>query len=430
MNETKDLEIILSQVLNDMKEELGEAFLLEKVNLAEIERRTGISRARLRNWKNNGFHILPHGNTLQRGLRDSIVDPYVEYIKEQLNLGVDNKALIFERIVAQGYRGSLTTLKEYLYKHPELKVPQRLIAQPKQAVCRRYTTEPGECYQMDWGFVNVVDLQGNIWKAACFAMVCHHCGQRYIEFFPNAKQENLFIGILHAFMLMGIPKRVLTDNMKSVVIKRDEYNCPIWNKDYDEFQKLVGFTTNLCKVAHPFTKGAVERLVKFVKTNFVLGRTFINVTDLNEQALKWCNDKNKIFHKGLGVIPSQVHFSEPLIKFPENYTKFIPFLAPLRKISNDGFINYEGRLYGVPYSYQKNAARVLRTKDTLEIIDMDTYEELTEYYVDWSKTPHICDNQWSIPEQPEEFPTMPVVVSMKMKADSQPNFDIFKTFEF
>ena len=58
-------------------------------------------------------------------------------------------------------------------------------------------------------------------KVACFAMICHHCGERYIEFFPNAKQENLFIGMIHAFKRMRVPGHVLTDNMKSVVLHRD-----------------------------------------------------------------------------------------------------------------------------------------------------------------------------------------------------------------
>ena len=58
-------------------------------------------------------------------------------------------------------------------------------------------------------------------------MICHHCEQKYIEFFPNAKQENLFIGMIHAFMYMGVPRYVLTDNMKSVGIKRDYNNKPI-----------------------------------------------------------------------------------------------------------------------------------------------------------------------------------------------------------
>ena len=67
---------------------------------------------------------------------------------------------------------------------------------------------------MDWGFTNVVDWLGNEYKIACFAMVCHHCGTFYIEFFPNARQESLLIGMVHAFMVMGVPDHVLTDNLK------------------------------------------------------------------------------------------------------------------------------------------------------------------------------------------------------------------------
>ena len=42
---------ILTQVINEMKAEQGEDFSLTKINLAELERRTGISRARLRKLK-------------------------------------------------------------------------------------------------------------------------------------------------------------------------------------------------------------------------------------------------------------------------------------------------------------------------------------------------------------------------------------------
>ncbi|WP_102343265.1 hypothetical protein [Galactobacillus timonensis] len=73
---------------------------------------------------------------------------------------------------------------------------------------------------MDRGFVNVESDKGGSYRAACFAMMCHHCGSRYIEFFPNAKQENLFIGMIHAFLRLGVPAAVLTVNMKSVVTCR------------------------------------------------------------------------------------------------------------------------------------------------------------------------------------------------------------------
>lgn len=44
-----------------MKAEQGHNFSLEKINLAELERRTGVSRARLRRLKANNFNQKPHG---------------------------------------------------------------------------------------------------------------------------------------------------------------------------------------------------------------------------------------------------------------------------------------------------------------------------------------------------------------------------------
>ncbi|MBQ7481779.1 MAG: hypothetical protein IJT80_07865 [Lachnospiraceae bacterium] len=33
---------------------------------------------------------------------------------------------------------------------------------------------------MDWGFVEVETENGAKFKIACFAMICHFCGKRYI----------------------------------------------------------------------------------------------------------------------------------------------------------------------------------------------------------------------------------------------------------
>ena len=63
MNEgnRNDLQEILTQALNEMKEESGEKFNINKVNLAELERRTGISRRKLRRLKANKFVVKPYG---------------------------------------------------------------------------------------------------------------------------------------------------------------------------------------------------------------------------------------------------------------------------------------------------------------------------------------------------------------------------------
>lgn len=69
---------------------------------------------------------------------------------------------------------------------------------PRETVVAGTLTELGETYQMDWGFTDVLAYDGKTYRVACFAMICHQCGQWYIEFFPNAWQENLFIGMIRA----------------------------------------------------------------------------------------------------------------------------------------------------------------------------------------------------------------------------------------
>lgn len=284
---------------------------------------------------------------------------------------------------------------------------------------------------MDWGFTKVLDHAGTEYSAACFAMICHHCGQRYVEFFPNAKQENLFIGMIHAFRYMGIPQHILTDNMKSVVLKRDYNGQPVWQKDYEAFMKNVGFRTKLCKPRHPFTKGKVERLVRFVKENFLAGRTFWNVTDLNFAALAWCNEQNSIYHKATDGVPQEIHFSQCIgnIRELKEDPSLCFYLCPERKISFDGFLNYEGRRFGVPYTYRGTTARIMRDGDTIYIYSADMKQLLTTHDVTWSKRDRFCADQYANALQPEEFPTAPVKSQIRML--EEPVSDLsFEKFNF
>ena len=426
---SQDMEI-LAKVLAEMEEEQGSSFSLESVNIAELQRRTGIPRQKLRTLKKNGFKTKAHGNAGKKR-EETVITLYEPELICLMKDGVVNSSVCFERLKEIGYAGGLTTVKNFIAAHKDIVPAKRHVASVSVEVdrARRYTTGPGDCFHMDWGFVKVTDTYGNTWNAACFAMVCHHCGLRYVEFFPNATQENLFIGMLHAFTYMGIPKRILTDNMKSVTTGRDSHNLPIWNSTYASFQELVGFHTELCKVAHPFTKGSVERLVRFVKENFVAGRKFYNVNDLNSAALQWCIQQNAKLQTGLGVVPEQVHATEPLSALAADDNRYIPFLAPVRRISYDGMVTYEGRRYGVPLSYTRHTVRVLRNRESLRIIDDATYITVVEHTVDWSKTPHYCEGQFEELLQPEEHPTAPVKVFMS-KLDGTGVAEGFEKFNY
>ena len=231
---------------------------------------------------------------------------------------------------------------------------------------------------------------------------------------------------------MGMPEVVLTDNMASVSNRRDASGKPIMNATYDAFQKACGFTTRLCKPRHPFTKGKVERLVEFVKSNFTPAREFVNITDLNEQVVRWCDDWNSRFHQSTGFTPDYEHATEPLtyVEYNQGLKEvFLEYMAPLRRISMDGFINYDGRRYGVPFSYTKKKVRVMRDKDLLTIMDESCSYVVVRHNVDWSYSPHYCDGQFS-EEEPEELPTAKVTAYMsQIKADGN-KYPSLSRFDF
>ena len=429
-NERNDLQITISHALHDMKAEVGESFDINKVNLAELERRTGITRKRLRKLKEDGFVVKPHGLSGTKKAK-TVLTGFTGIVDEHLKKGVTNSSVIKDRLDEAGYTGCLTQVKDYISDHMDLVPAKRQLVAPQGNRGRRYTSGPGESYQMDWGFVNVERSNGSSYRAACFAMICHHCGERYVEFFPNAKQENLFIGMLHAFQKMGVPEHVLTDNMKSVTTGRDSEGHPLWNNEYADFMAAVGFETRLCKPRHPFTKGAVERLILFVKSNFLAGRIFGSITDLNYEAWRWCDRQNSIYHDGVFCIPHEEHQEKCLLSgaSPLVIDEAVRlYLWPERRLSFDGFVNYEGRRFGVPYSYTGKTCRVSRQEYTLYIYTPDLKQKLVEHNVTWSRRDSFCKDQY-LTEQPEEFPTAPV--STVVHQSSPPaNRDSFDRFNF
>lgn len=141
--------------------------------------------------------------------------------------------MIYNRLKEKSYAGGITQIRVYIESHKDLVPAPREVVSPLGNCGRRYATPPGDSYQMDWGFVNVEMMSGEAYRLACFVMVCHYCGLCSMEFFTNARQENLFIGMIHAFQMMGVPRYILTDNMKSVVVGRSppcgihQDGCPV-----------------------------------------------------------------------------------------------------------------------------------------------------------------------------------------------------------
>ena len=90
--------------------------LSAKVNLAELHRITGISRAKLRRLKKNGFVVKPNANKGKK-YKKSVISGYEGTIDDYLRKNVTNSEVIFERLQGVGYPGSRTSIKRYIAAH-------------------------------------------------------------------------------------------------------------------------------------------------------------------------------------------------------------------------------------------------------------------------------------------------------------------------
>ena len=110
------LDNIIAQAIEEMKAEQGDSFRLEKINLAELGRRTHISRNKLRRWKENGFRFLPN-KAIGKRAAITVLTGYTGTLDHLLHQGITNSAVCLERLQGEGYTGSLTTIKRYIASH-------------------------------------------------------------------------------------------------------------------------------------------------------------------------------------------------------------------------------------------------------------------------------------------------------------------------
>jgi transposase len=293
----------------------------------------------------------------ERAVRPSKLDRYKPLLQELMADGIYNCEVLLERISAGGYDGGISILKEYV--HP-FRPPKELPA------VRRYETQPGEQAQMDWGICHYTDMDGVIHKVPVFAMVLGSSRAKYVEFTSRCDLSSLQRCIVNAFeYFCGVPEKVLTDNMKTVVVGR-ESGEPLWNTAFADFAVDMGFVPKLCTPRRPQTKGKVERLVGYVKDNFLPGRKFEDLNDLNRQALQWCKETDQKVHGTTGKIPAQELVKEPLLPLPGKET-MDKYRWESRIVTRDGFVSFDGIRYGVPWQYSGRQVKVRLCAGNVEV---------------------------------------------------------------
>jgi transposase len=274
-----------------------------------------------------------------RARRTSKLDPY----KDQIRRWVQDDQLrncdtMFQRLQALGYTGQLSILRAFVR-------PLRPAKAGRQPV-QRYETKPGEQMQFDWAeFPYEVD--GASHKLFGFTAILSYSRMRFVTFVKRCDTPTLIRCLMAACeYLGGLPRTMLTDRMKSVLLDMDG-RTPIWNPRFADFMAAIGVAPRVCKPYTPQTKGKVERSISVVKQSFWPGVRFTDLDDLNGQARVWCDDRNGRVHRTTRQRPVERWATEGLLPLPIAFA-WERFGTEDRKVSWDGYVSYDGVLYGLP----------------------------------------------------------------------------------
>ena len=248
---------------------------------------------------------------------------------------------VLEELRKKGYDGGYTTVKE------EVRRLRKKVVEPVV----RFETAPGEQAQMDWSDCTIPFLTGSK-KLKCFAYVLGFSRRMYIGFCTNEDFFSLIRRHVEAFKhLGGCAATCLYDNMKTVVL-RWEADVPIYNPRFLLFATHYGFRPKACRPRRPRTKGKVERPFGYVKGNFLCGRRFHDIEDLNAQARVWLAQTADVrIHRTTRRRPIDLWEEERAALLPLPSRPYDTSRIAYKVASPEGFVTWEGNAYSVPEDF-------------------------------------------------------------------------------
>jgi transposase len=176
----------------------------------------------------------------------------------------------------------------------------------------RFETAPGEQMQVDW-----VEFRKGSDPLYAFCATLGYSRASYVEFVTDMKVGTLIDCHQRAFIALGgVPKRILYDNMKTVVIERDvdgpgEHR---YHAGFLDYTKHCGFIIKLCRPYRARTKGKVERFNGYLRRSFYVPLVAklkqaglqLDAVTANAEVRHWLKEvANERIHGTTQVQPSQ-----------------------------------------------------------------------------------------------------------------------------
>ncbi|WP_025371471.1 IS21 family transposase [Advenella mimigardefordensis] len=252
----------------------------------EISRRLGISR-------NTVSRYLALPETLRykpREARPTKLEPFHAYIVQRMQAAEPEQIAapaLLRELKAQGYQGQLRSVQAFMQLHRPTPAPDPVV---------RFETPPGRQMQCDF----VVFRRGSH-PLYAFTATLGYSRWRWVRFASNERASTL-VACHHALFetLGGVPREILYDNAKTIVVERDAYGLGHhrWHSGMLDLAKCYGFMPRLCQPYRARTKGKVERFHRYLRGNFYVplsswlkqsGLT-LDVETANAEVAKWLRD--------------------------------------------------------------------------------------------------------------------------------------------
>ena len=233
---------------------------------------------------------------------------------------------------------------------------------------------PGEHLVIDWG------TQGGV---HVFCAVLAWSRWRFVRFAADEKSTTTLAMLGECFAEMGgVPQVVLADRMgclKGGVVA----NRVVPTGEYVRFAMHYGFRPDFCEAADPESKGIVENLVGYAKSDLLTPLLLDHELDpdkSNEAANRWCGEVNAAVHSQIVAVPAQRLAQERVLlgALPSLQLRIGP--APvLRKVDKLSCVRIGSARYSVPMALIGTSVQVVAGTGRVLIVDPHTGEVIADH---------------------------------------------------
>ena len=330
-----------------------------KPNFSELARLYGYDRRTVKKYY-DGYEGKPSTHA-----KPSKLDAYRELIAEKLLIKGTTVRAVYEFILSEvdSGIGTYSNFNKYVVRN-------KLVPERVQKGHPRFETAPGHQAQVDWKEdLSIANKYGEIFTLQVFdyKLGC----SRYCQFtYKTTKtRQDVFDCLIASFQATGgVPTEILFDNMASVVDLKD--NRRHINNRMRAFADDFHFRIRLAKPRHPYTKGKVEVINKFLDWLLPYEGEFETEEELIAILSKINQKVNTQVNQATGVTPMLLFQKEKEYLQPLPNRKVIEsYLSHDRQINvqKDSLITYKGNRYSVPPAYIGKTVLVRQQDDKLMI---------------------------------------------------------------